>query len=88
MGNHQLEEGHGPARFTLPRSTAIKVQCAIYAPKATSNLLSFKDIIENRFHIETSSSGPNEVLNLITKQDGDTMITETMQVFLPGFYTT
>jgi hypothetical protein len=25
-------------------------------------------------HIKTSSNGPNEVLNLITKQDGDTVM--------------
>jgi hypothetical protein len=74
MRNNQLEEDNGPARFTLPRGIVIKIESAIYAPKATCNLLRFKDFIENGFHIKTSSNGPNEVLNLITKQDGDTVM--------------
>jgi hypothetical protein len=84
MGNHQLQESHGFARFTLPRGTIIKIQSA---PKAICNLLSFKDIIENRFHIETSFSGSNEVINLINKHDGDTIIKESIQAFLLGFHT-
>jgi hypothetical protein len=84
MGNHQLEEGHSPARFALPRGIIINIKSAIYAPKATCNRLNFKDIRDNGFHIQTSTSGPNKVLNLTTKQDGDTVIKRKNAGLLTG----
>lgn len=50
-GTNDLEAGNGPARIYLPNRTIIDIQSAIFAPKATHNLLSFNDIRHNGYQI-------------------------------------
>lgn len=88
MGQHQLEEGYGPAILILPRGTTIQLSSAIYAPNATQNLLSFKDIRENGFHIQTSSKDLEEHLHIISKTPHGTQIRETLKALLLGLYIT
>ena len=40
----------------LPNETILSIQNAFYATRSTQNLLSFKDIHLNGYHIETKSA--------------------------------
>lgn len=88
MGQHQLEEGYGPATLQLPRGTIIHIESAIFAPKATRNLLSFKDIRKNRLHIQTAYYDSKEVLQLVTRTPTGIQVRETLNALPYGFYST
>ena len=51
----------------MPNGTKFQIDDSLYSNKSNRNLLSFKDISRNRYHIETMSHNGNECL-LITKQ--------------------
>jgi len=48
-------EGYGRAIILLPRGTRLHIKNACYSPKSNRNLLSFKDIRLNRYHIEINN---------------------------------
>ena len=48
-----LVEGSGRANITLPNGTRFHINDALYSSKSRRNLLSFKDIRRNGYHIET-----------------------------------
>ena len=62
-----LIKGSGRATIVLPNSTKFQIDDALYYNKSSQNLLSFKDISRNGYHIETMSHNGNEYL-LITGQ--------------------
>ena len=62
-----LIKGSGRATIVLPNGTKFQIDDAIYSNKSNRNLLSFKDIPRNGYHIETMSHNGNEYL-LITGQ--------------------
>jgi hypothetical protein len=88
IGQWQLEEGFGPAELILPRGTKIRISMTIYAPKATRNLLSFKDIRENNLHIHTGIDNNKEVLQIVAKTTQGAEVRETLQALSPGLYAT
>jgi hypothetical protein len=88
IGQWQLEEGFGPAELILPRGTKIRISMTIYAPKATRNLLSFKDIRENNLHIHTGIDNNKEVLQIVAKTTQGAEVRETIQALSPGLYAT
>lgn len=69
---------------TLQNGTTINIESAIYAPKAVRNLISFKDIRANHFHIQTNTEEDKEIMNIITGNK----IKETFTAYSPGFYVT
>jgi hypothetical protein len=50
-GSAKLIEGSGRAGIMLPCGTKININEALYTPKSQRNLLSFKDIRQNGYHI-------------------------------------
>ena len=52
-GTTNLVEGSGIANITLPNGTRFHINDALYSSKSRRNLLSFKDIRRNGYHIET-----------------------------------
>ena len=52
-GPAQIIEGSGRAHLVLPNGTHIFIQTALYSSKSKRNLLSFRDIRANGYHIET-----------------------------------
>ena len=61
-GIASLIEGHGQANILLPMGTHLEISDALYSPKSKRNILSFKDIRMNGFHIETTGEGNKESL--------------------------
>ena len=64
-GPVDLIQDSGRATIILPRGTKIHINDALYYAKSKWNLLSFKDIRRNGYHIETMNDDSNEYL-LIT----------------------
>ncbi|TYI50991.1 hypothetical protein E1A91_D12G142800v1, partial [Gossypium mustelinum] len=61
-GSTKIIEGSGRANILLFRGTKFQINDALYSPKSQRNLLSFKDIHHNGYHIETISEGNDEYL--------------------------
>ena len=55
----------GGATIILPKGTKFQIEDALYSNKSSRNLLSFKDIHRNGYHIETMNHDEKEYL-LIT----------------------
>ena len=64
-GPIDLIQGFRKATIILPSGIKININDALYYAKSKRNLLSFKDIRYNGYHIETMNNGSNEYL-LIT----------------------
>lgn len=63
-GSAKLIEGSGRASILLPRGTQFKIDNALFSPKSQRNLIAFKDIRRNGYHIETTSEGNVEYLHI------------------------
>lgn len=88
MGSNQIEKGHGPTTITLPQGTIIHIKLAIYAPHATRNLISFKDIRENGYHIHTDTKKKQEVIHILQNTSNGIEIKERLFAYPLGFYIT
>ena len=66
-GPVDLIKGFGKATIVLPNGTKFQIDDALYSNKSNRNLLGFKDIRRNGYHIETMSHNGNKYL-LITRK--------------------
>ncbi|XP_074267237.1 uncharacterized protein LOC141590558 [Silene latifolia] len=87
-GSTNIIEGSGRASILLPWGTKIEVVDALYSPKSQRNLLSFKDIRRNGYHIETISEGNNEFLQITSITQGTKHVIEKLPTFSTGLYYT
>ena len=62
FGTSDLIEGRGRANIMLPNGIRFHINDALYYRKSIRNLLSFKDIRKNGYHIETMNEGNKESL--------------------------
>jgi hypothetical protein len=60
----------------------------MHAPEAIRNLLDFKDIRKNNFHIYTDVDNNKEVLQILAKTTKDTEVRKTLIALSPGLYAT
>ena len=74
-----LIKGSGRATIILPKGTIFQIEDALYPNKSSRNLLSFKDIHQNGYHIATMKHDENEYL-LITS--GQKCILEQLPFFI------
>ncbi|TYJ50318.1 hypothetical protein E1A91_A01G197800v1, partial [Gossypium mustelinum] len=87
-GSTTIIEGSGRAIILLPRGTKIEIINALYSLKSQRNLLSFKDIRQNRYHIETLNEGNFEFLQITSIAQGNKQIVEKLPAFFTGLYYT
>ena len=66
-GPVDLIKGSEIATIALPNGTKFQIDDALYSNKSNKNLLSFKDIRRNRYHIETMSHNGNKYLLILGK---------------------
>ncbi|KAA3473207.1 Integrase, catalytic core [Gossypium australe] len=64
-GSANLIEGFGRAIILLPRGKYFVIDDALFLSKSQRNLLSFKDIRQNGYHIETTSEKNIKYLQII-----------------------
>ena len=68
-----LIEGFGKATLILPGGTILHLQDALYSTQSKRNLLSFKDIHKNGYHLETMSDETTEFLLITATHDSQKM---------------
>ena len=80
--------GTGRATIVLPMGTHITIEDALLYPNSKRTLLSYRDIRQNGFHIETGDDNNEEFL-LVTKDNGyGKQIVEQIPSFPSGLYCT
>ena len=87
-GNAKLIEGSGRAHIILPKGTKLVIEEALYFEKSQRNLLSFKYIVKNGYHIETTNEGNVEYLCITTIVSGKKSVLERLPAFCSGLYYT
>ena len=78
-GPVNLIEGSGRATIILPGGTILHLQDALYSTQSKHNLLSFKDIRWNGYHLETMSDETTEFLLITVTHDGKKCILEKLR---------
>ena len=86
FGTTNLVEGSGRANITLPNRTRFHINDALYSSKSRRNLLSFKDIRINRYHIVTMNEENVEYLYITSIICGQKLIIEKLPTFSFGLY--
>ncbi|GAV64834.1 hypothetical protein CFOL_v3_08349, partial [Cephalotus follicularis] len=85
-GSSDLIEGSGMAIFVLSNGTQMRITDALYSIKSRRNLLSFKDIHRNGYHIETTNENGKEYLYITGNASGRKQISEKFPVLSSGLY--
>ena len=83
-----LVEGSRRANITLPNGTRFHINDALYSSKSRRNLLSFKGIRRNRYHIETTNKDNVEYIYSTSIISGQKLIMEKLSAFSYGLYHT
>ena len=87
-GPAYLIEGSGRAMILLPNNTKICISDALYSSRSRRNLLSFKDIRCNGYHIEIISDKNIEYLCITSHDSGKKLIKEKLRSLSSGLYYT
>ncbi|GAV86530.1 hypothetical protein CFOL_v3_29960, partial [Cephalotus follicularis] len=86
FGTSDLIEGSGMTNFVLSNGTQIRITDALYSIKSRRNLLSFKDIRRNGYHIETTNENGKEYLYITGNASGRKQILEKLPRLSSGLY--
>ena len=65
----------------LPEGTKIRINDALYSSKSRRNLLKFKDIRGNGYHIKTNNEGNEEYIYITSMISGQKLILEKLSIF-------
>ena len=87
-GITNLVEGSGRANIMLPNGTRFHINDSLYSSISRRNLLSFKDIRINGYHIETMNEDYVEYLYITSIISGQKLIMEKLSTFSFGLYHT
>ena len=87
-GTTNLVEGSRRANITLPNGTRFPINDALYSSKSKRNLLSFKDIHRNGYHIQTMNEDNVGYLYITSIISGQKLIMEKLPTFSSGLYHT
>ena len=87
-GPIDLIKGPGRATIIIPKGTKFQIEDALYSNKSSRNLLSFKDIRRNGYHIETMNHDENEYLFITSIISGQKCILEQLPSLSCGLYQT
>ncbi|GAV62110.1 hypothetical protein CFOL_v3_05634, partial [Cephalotus follicularis] len=85
-GTSDLIEGSGMTNFVLSNGTQMRITDALYSTKSRRNLLSFKDIRLNGYHIETTNENGKEYLYITGNAFGRMQILEKLPELSSGLY--
>jgi hypothetical protein len=70
----------------LPKGTKFCIDDALYSSKSRRNLISFKDIRLNGYHLKTTNEGSDEYLYITSIISGQKLILEKLHAFSSGLY--
>ncbi|GAV75303.1 hypothetical protein CFOL_v3_18782, partial [Cephalotus follicularis] len=81
-----LIEGSGMTSFVLSNGTQMRITDVLYSTKSRRNLLSFKDIRLNGYHIETTNENDKEYLYITGNASSRKQILEKIYGLSSGLY--
>ncbi|KAK2376223.1 putative mitochondrial protein [Trifolium repens] len=87
-GTSKIIEGSGRANILLYGGTKLHIENALYSSKSQRNLLSFKDIRLNGYHIETRNESDKEYLCITKRNLDQTCVLEKLPALSSGLYYT
>ena len=87
-GTSDLIKGSGIANIMLPNGTRIHINDSLYYSKSIRNLLSFKNIRKNGYHIKTMNEGNKESLYITFIIYGKKIVAEKLPILSFGLYHT
>ena len=87
-GVANLIEGTGRASFSLPNGTKFVINDALFSSRSKRNLLSFRDIRQNGYHIETTNRNDGEYLYITSFVSGKKYVLEKLPAYSSGLYYT
>ncbi|KAG4208650.1 hypothetical protein ERO13_A03G147033v2 [Gossypium hirsutum] len=87
-GSSKLIEGFGRAIILLPKGTKSVINDALHSTKSQRNLLSFKDIRLNGYHIDIMNEKNIEYLYITKFEYGKKYVLEILPGFSSGLYYT
>ncbi|KAG4159554.1 hypothetical protein ERO13_D02G181150v2, partial [Gossypium hirsutum] len=87
-GSSKLIKGSERAILLLSKGTKFVINDALFSIKSQRNLLSFKDIRINRYHIETMNEKNIEYLYITNVEYGKKYVLERLLAFSSGLYYT
>ncbi|KAB2058539.1 hypothetical protein ES319_A11G241300v1 [Gossypium barbadense] len=87
-GSSKLTEGFVRTIILLSKGTKFVFDDTLYPTKSQRNLLSFKDIRLNRYHIETMNEKNIEYLYITNVECGKKYVLERLLAFSSGLYYT
>ena len=87
-GTTNLVKGFERANIMLPNGTRFHINDALYSSKSKRNLLSFKYIRRNRYHIETMNEDNLEYLYITSIISNQKLIMEKLSAFFSRLYHT
>ena len=85
-GSTDLIEGFGKVNFIFSRGTKFTISNALFSSKSKRNLLSFKDIRQNGYHVETNNKNNIEYLYIIFSVLHEKRILKILFAFSFGLY--
>ncbi|GAV81283.1 hypothetical protein CFOL_v3_24741, partial [Cephalotus follicularis] len=85
-GTSDLIEGSGMTNFVLSNGTQMCITDGLYSTKSRRNLLSFKDIRRNGYHIETTNENDKEYICITGNASGRKQILEKLPGLSSGLY--
>ena len=88
FGTTNLVEGSRITNITLTNGTRFHINNALYFSKSRRNLLSFKDIRKNGYHIETMNEDNVEYFYITFIISGQKLIMENPPTFSSRLYHT
>ncbi|PHT74703.1 Cyclic nucleotide-gated ion channel 1 [Capsicum annuum] len=84
FGSTNLIEGFGKIIIILPKGTKFIINNVMFSPKSRRNLISFKDIRENGYHIKTIDEMNLEYLGITKNVSGQTCVVEKFPALSSG----
>ncbi|KAM3000763.1 hypothetical protein FF2_037132 [Malus domestica] len=88
LGPSNLIEGYKKARIMLSNGKILTIKEALYYPHFGRMLLSFRDIRDNKYHLETTEDHDSEFLCITSYEYGQKHIHEKLERLPNGLYIT
>ena len=85
-GTTKLIEGFEKTSIIFPNGTKLMINDVLYSSKSRRNIISFKDVRQNGYHLETITLNQEEFMRLTTKKYEKKYIYEKLPAISLGLY--